>query len=248
LEESFYHEYAAAEDEHWWFEGRRAIIRELLGKWLPPSPGDRRKILDVGCGPGGMLDLLMEFGQVHALDPSVDAINYCRERVGDRVTLHLGGVPEGVPRGMSFDVITAFDVIEHLQDPVSGLRGLRSVLKSDGALVCTVPAFKFLWSIHDDINHHFRRYTREMLEREFHDAGFRVKYMSYFNSVLFPPIAAARLIGRLLPAAKEAKSDLFVPPQSVNRILTSVFSAEKYVLRNGSLPFGVSLIAIAVPA
>ncbi len=123
---------------------------------------------------------------------------------------------------MSFDVITAFDVIEHLQDAVSGLRGLRSVLKSDGALVCTVPAFKFLWSIHDDINHHYRRYTREMLEREFQDAGFRVKYISYFNSVLFPPIAAARLIGRLLPAAKEAKSDLSVPPQSVNRILTSV--------------------------
>ena len=247
MEESFYHEYAAAEDEHWWFEGRRAIIRETLSKWLPQGSRAHCKILDVGCGPGGMLDLLMEFGQVHALDPSEDAINYCRERVGNKATLHLGGIPDGVPENLMFDVLTAFDVIEHLEDAVSGMRRLKSVLKKDGSFVVTVPAYNFLWSVHDDINHHFRRYTRRLLNDHLKDAGFTVRYISYFNSILFPPIAIARLIGRLLPRNQNPKSDLSLPSSAINQILTSFFRSERYLMRMGSLPFGVSLIAVSTP-
>ena len=132
-----------------------------------------------------MLDLLTEFGEVHAIDSSEDALSYCRERLGNRARLHQGTVPEGLPGGISFDVVTAFDVIEHIKDGVAGLRGMKETLKPGGLLFCTVPAFKFLWSVHDDINHHFRRYTRSTLGKELVDAGYRVEYLSYFNMFSF---------------------------------------------------------------
>lgn len=245
MEQSFYHEYALAEADHWWFEGRRAILRNVMRKWLPKT--ERLKLLDVGCGPGGMLDLLTEFGEVHALDDSEDALGYCRERLGSRVALHKGSVLGGLPDGVEFDVITAFDVIEHVRDGAEGLRSLRAALKRDGLLFCTVPAYKFLWSIHDDINHHFRRYTAHMLREELVAAGFSVQYISYFNSLLFLPIAAARLLGRLFPTQRGSESDLSTPHHIFNTMLTSVFGIESHLLRAMRFPFGVSILAVASP-
>jgi SAM-dependent methyltransferase len=243
VEESFYHEYAEADERHWWFTGRQIIVRELLARWIPE--GKHPKILDVGCGTGGMLKLLAEFGETYGLDPSVEAIEYSRARAGDLVTLYHGGIPEGIPAGVKFDLITAFDVLEHMPDPVAALREIRASLAPGGLFICTVPAFKFLWSEHDDVNHHYRRYTRGMLKDELSNGGFELKYSSYFNSFLFPPIAAVRLIGRLRPRHEVPRSNEAIPPPAINWCLGALFGAERFLLRATPLPAGVSLAAVA---
>lgn len=245
MEESFYHEYAQADERHWWFAGRQRIVRDLIARSLPS--GKRPRILDVGCGTGGMLKLLAEFGETHGLEPFPDAVAYSRERAGHLATIHEGGIPDGVPRGMSFDLVTAFDVLEHLADAVAALCELRAAIAPGGIFICTVPAFRFLWSRHDDINHHFRRYTRAMLKGELESAGYEVKYISYFNTLLFPPIAAARLLGRLRPERDSGDSDLGMPSPAINQCLSAVFGAERYLLRVAPLPVGVSLAAVAIP-
>jgi SAM-dependent methyltransferase len=244
MEESFYHQYAECDERHWWFIGRQRIVRQLLDKWLPPL--EARRILDVGCGTGGMLKLLSEYGNLHGIDTSPEAIEYSRARAGDVATLHQGQVPDALPAGMSFDLITLFDVLEHMPEPVQTLIQLRAVLAANATLVCTVPAFSFLWSQHDDINHHYRRYTRDMLRSELERGGFEVRYSSYFNTLLFPPVALLRLVQRVLPKG-EGQSDFTLPPPFVNDVLAGVFGSERHLMRRVGLPFGVSLAMVAFP-
>lgn len=243
MDSSYYQEYAATEDKHWWFAARRDILRKILRKWLPPDPA--RRILDVGCGTGAMLELLREFGKAEGLDSSENAINHCRQRLGLDIELHEGDIPGKLPPGRSYDVVTAFDVIEHIADPLAALRQVRQLLTPSGLFICTVPAFQFLWGPHDEINHHYRRYARADLVAELKQSGFRVHWTSYFNTLLFLPIALYRLWNKATIGDKPPKSDLSAAPACINRLLRSILSAERVVLPTCSLPFGVSLVAIA---
>jgi SAM-dependent methyltransferase len=183
--------------------------------------------------------MLSAFGSVSGLDMSPLAVAYCRQRLGDKVDVRVGVVPDDL---VTADVVTMFDVIEHLEDDLGALRRIHAVLPPGGVLVCTVPAFSFLWSEHDVVNHHFRRYTHRTLRGRLESAGFTVERISYFNAVLFPMIAAVRL---LRPKGRRpGRSDMRMPAQWVNRILKKVFAAERFLLRFISLPFGVSLVAV----
>src|SRR5690242_65421 len=175
MEGYLFEEMARTEEHHWWFRGRRDVIEAVLRRYLPPA--SHRRILDVGCGTGGNLPLLQRFGHVEGLEGSTDALALCRRRLGPDFPLHQG----------------------HIPDAVGALRGLRSALAPDGLLVLTVPAFGFLWSEHDEVHHHQRRYTVDMLTGQLSAAGLRPRWSSYFNSLLFPPIAAVRLLQRLVP-------------------------------------------------
>jgi SAM-dependent methyltransferase len=239
---ALYHQFAQIEDTHWWFRGRRDVVQCAMRQWLPAHQTPR--ILDVGCGTGAMLELLSQFGSVEGLDCESAAIDYCRQRFGKAIELHNGLVPEGLPDGSEYDLITAFDVIEHIPDAVAALRGMRDLLAPRGHLVCTVPAYQFLWSSHDEINHHCRRYTERLLRSQLTDAGFKVRRASYFNTLLFPPIAAIRLARRAL-GLREAKSDFFEAPRPINEVLARLFRLESLLVPSISLPFGVSLIAVA---
>jgi SAM-dependent methyltransferase len=230
------------EAQHWWFEGRRRIIGDVLKRHLVPRT--HRTLLDVGCGTGGMFPLLATFGVVEGAESSDDA----RERALRKFPNHRVSpcwLPDTLPDG-AWDVVTAFDVIEHVDQPVQSLETMRDRLKTDGQLVVTVPAFEFLWSRHDEQNHHVRRYSRLELMSQLACAGFRVTWVNYFNSLLFPAVAAVRALEKRMPTRfRHEQADLQETAGVANGFLTALFGAERFAVSRRSLPFGVSLIAVA---
>lgn len=235
-----YEAHEQLEDTHWWFEGRRRVIARVLESQLVPRVG--RTILDVGCGTGGMFPLLSRFGQVEGTEYSADA----RERASRRfphVRVTPCSLPADLPQGQ-WHLVTAFDVIEHIDEPVAALSHLRDRLVPGGQLVLTVPAIQALWSRHDDINHHRRRYERGLLEEQLRRAGFDVTFVSYFNSLLLPAVAGVRALKKLARLEDDG-SDLKPLPPLLNGALTRLFSLEASALPRLTFPIGVSLIAVA---
>ncbi len=229
------------EDTHWWFEGRRRVLERVLARTLLPRTA--RRLLDVGSGTGGMFPMLSKFGDVTLVEASADA----RARAARRfpgARLLAGALPDQLPDG-AWDVVTAFDVLEHLEAPIEALRAMRSRLVYDGQLVVTVPAYQFLWSRHDDANQHFRRYSKTQLVSHLSSAGFRVAWVSYYNTLLFPAVASARFAERLLPSKFQGESDLSETKEPFNRALQELFALERWAVGRVSLPFGVSLVAVA---
>lgn len=247
METFLFDRFAEHEDRHWWFRGRRDVLVSVLDRFLPRAPeGGPRRLLDVGAGTGFMMEAMRRFGEVEGLETSPDARRHLKARLGKEVTLYEEPLPEGLPHGKRYDAITAFDVIEHIEDPAPSLRAIASALVPGGVFVCTVPAFQFLWSSHDDVNHHFRRYTRRQLVDELQRAGLRVEFSSYFNSWLFAPVAAVRLLQKVIPERGGSGSDMDVPPAApINFALERLFASERFLVPRVSLPFGVSLLAIA---
>jgi 2-polyprenyl-3-methyl-5-hydroxy-6-metoxy-1,4-benzoquinol methylase len=234
--------HAANEESHWWFAARRSIVLRLLRTEI----GEQRRplrLLDVGCGAGGMLEYLREFGEATGVDSARDAIRYAAEK---GVDVRAGSLPDGLPFGpeQRFDVVTLLDVIEHIDDDHASLRTIHGLLDPGGLLLLTVPAFPSLWSGHDVVNEHKRRYTRSDLRALLERAGFEVHTLSYFNTALFLPIAGARIVQRWLGGTTTGADEGSVP-RPVNAILRSIFAAERHVLGRLTLPFGVSLIASA---
>jgi SAM-dependent methyltransferase len=244
MDAALHHQFAEIERDHWWFQARRDIVASVLRRRL--GPGAPRRIFDAGCGTGEMLEMLTEFGRVSAVDLSEDAVRSCRGRFGDEVEVGQGGIPADLPGPGQVDMVTAFDVLEHIDDDAGALAAIQAVLPPGGVLALTVPAFAFLWGPHDVLSQHRRRYTRPRLRRLLEDAGFAVDRISYFNTLLFPAVAAVRGFRRLRPGRKEeARSDFTMPPPLVNTVLRRVFAAEAGFLRVASLPVGVSILAVA---
>ncbi|HEY4242106.1 MAG TPA: class I SAM-dependent methyltransferase [Kofleriaceae bacterium] len=242
MESEAYAALAHQEDHHWWFAGRRRILTDLLRAHLKPRDG--RRILDVGCGTGGMFQMLKPLGHVEGADGSQEAIGYATSRHPD-VTIHEVRLPDALP-GADWDLITAFDVVEHLDEPVASLAAMRDRLAPDGQVVVTVPAYDFLSSHHDVVHHHKRRYRRALLVEQLRAAGLRPTYTTHFNTWLLPAIASVRLAGRLLKVGNgHARGDLRDTPGPLNAALTWLFASERMALRVAPLPAGVSIFAIA---
>lgn len=247
MDPSLYETFARVAGDHWWFEGRRAVLREVMRRHL----GARRdlRLLDVGAGTFANLPMLEEFGSVVGLESSGEAIAIAKRQLGEqRVHAVQGALPGGVPGGRRFDVVTAIDVLEHLEQPVESLRAMHAALEPEGWLFVTVPAWQFLWSAHDDTNHHFRRYAPRQLRAHLEAGGFRVTWWSGYNALLFPAVAAVRLGQRALNLAPRRGMDLDEVREPLNSVLRAVFSAERFVVPRITLPFGVSLCAVARPA
>lgn len=243
MDAEFYRAYYDLEGRHWWFIGRRKLFLRLLERRFPPAarPID---VLDFGCGTGAFLEQLDRFGAVSAVDADASAVAFCHERGRDEVRLAPPGAP--LPfADAAFDLVTSLDVIEHIDDDVAALAELRRVLRPGALLLVAVPAYMFLWGKQDEISHHRRRYTASTLRRALADAGFRVDRTSYFNALLFPPIAAVRLGRRLLRRPGGRQSDFELGPAHLNGILGAVFGAEAGLVARRGLPFGVSLLALA---
>ncbi|MGC9003398.1 MAG: class I SAM-dependent methyltransferase [bacterium] len=239
MNEEEYERMFLLEDFYWWFKGRRLIVRSAL-KGVKID-----KVLDVGCGTGGNLSLFNGF--VVGVDVSMKALSLARRRKKD--ALLCLGQAENLPfKDNSFDLVLALDLLEHLPDDMKGLSEMHRVLKKGGSLLITVPAYKFLWSEHDEALHHFRRYSKGEIKGKMEKAGFTIKFISHAIVLPFFPIALFRLIQRLLKRKNEKpKTSLIILPPFLNDILFKILKGEANLIGKGiSFPFGVSIICRGV--
>ena len=230
-----------AEDRHWWYRGRRRLLdRVISGMALPPAA----RILDAGCGSGRNMVELARYGSVAGVEVSPESAGVARKReVGQVVEGSIDAMPFAED---SFDLAVCLDVIEHLEDDRAALVELRRVVAPGGALLVTVPAYPWLWSSHDTINQHQRRYTRRSLLAAAEGAGWRAERVTYFNSLLLPVAIAMRALERVRPAESETSPDLWIPPAPLNRLLEQPLHLEAAIIgHNGhTLPAGLSLLAV----
>jgi len=242
VDQSLYDSFYELEGKHWWFVARKKIIIRLIECYL--SRKEDNEILDIGCGTGLTMMGLKRFGAVVGLDSSPKAVGYARSR-GAQV--YQGTLPNDLPPAWQekFDLITLLDVLEHIEDDVQALASIHRMLKKGGLLICTVPAYPFLWSGHDRINGHKRRYMRSELTTKVEQAGFLIKKISYYNTFLAPLIAGSRLMRKIHPKHDLPKSDVYIMPRPLNMLLKWLFESESYVLPYVDFPFEISLICIS---
>lgn len=231
------------EESHWWYLGMQRIVGSLLRKYLDTSKTYR--ILDAGCGTGGMMQFLRRFGSVAGVDVADDALERCRCR--DLSRLAQGSVEHLPFASGSFDLLVSFDVIYHraVVDDRLALGEFHRVLSPGGLLLLRVPAYNWLRGAHDIAVHTERRYSRGELGHKLGGAGFRIQKLTYANSFLFPMEAMKRL---LEGSRRSLRPDLDLPSPLVNRALLGVLSVESVLLPAVSLPWGLSVVAVAKKA
>ncbi len=243
MEKEFYLQYAAVENKHWWFMGRRKIVEKVIQQLKLPV---NTEILEAGCGTGGNLAMLSRYGNISAMEIEEIACQIANER--KITTVKKGSLPDNIPLKGEYGLIVMLDVLEHIDDDIAALEALHSLLKPDGYLLITVPAFPFLWSRHDEINHHYRRYIKSTLQRVAIQGGYKLNYTTYFNFFLFPIVAIIRSLKKLLKIDEKnlnISSDLNIPRKPINKFLSYLFASERYFMKWFSMPFGVSLLLVA---
>ena len=239
MERSVYSHMADLDQRHWWYLGRRKVLAKLVERLVRPPEG--AAILEVGCGTGHNLEMLKAFGEVDAveLDESVRAI--AEGRLGRKVIADRLPELEGVDDGR-YDLICAFDVIEHTADDEAALAAISRKLGPGGKFALTVPAHQWMWSAHDAVNHHKRRYSKSTLKALIARSPLKLESIGYLNSLLFPLAVAERMVSKL--RGKE-EATLGIPPAPVNSALKSIFAFERHAIGRIPLPPGLSLYAIA---
>jgi len=247
MDKNYYKQYYHLEREHWWFTARLSILEKKVSQLLQQKPD--AKILNIGIATGATSIMLQQYGTVTSLEYDKECCEFVREKCGLEVV--NGSMTELPFDDGSYDLVCAFDVVEHIEDHSTAIQELRRVMAADGHYFLTVPAFMFLWSEHDEINHHYRRYTRASFGQLLTSQGLVKTYAGYFNSLLFIPIAAVRLVQNIFTkkdkSSSEKKSDFEGVNSSglINSVLKAVFLIEKPLISAGiPLPFGVSVMAI----
>jgi SAM-dependent methyltransferase len=229
-----------AEDRHWWYRGRRRVLARVIDALALPAPA---RILDAGCGSGRNMVDLERRGSVTGIELSDASVALALERGAGEVI--AGSVMQMPFADDSFDLAACLDVIEHLEDDLGALRELRRVVAPGGALLVTVPAYQWLWSGHDEVNHHQRRYTASSLRRVAELAGWQQVRSTHFNSLLLPVAVALRVLDRFSRKTTESSLDLWVPPAPLNWLLERPLLLEAALIgRGGRIPAGLSLLAV----
>ncbi len=240
MENELFDEMYKIETRHWWFVARRKIIESVIQKL---DFGKNPHILDAGCGNGDNLSLLSNYAEVVALERDDNALTRAQARHIGRVV--KGELPDNIPREIKKDndLIVMLDVLEHIDDDEKSMFVLRDLAKSNGAILITVPAYQFLWSSHDELHHHKRRYTARYLKNILENNGWEVDYISYFNTFLFPLALIDRIKQKIFPSSKDI--ELKMPHKYINSFFEKIFSLESNIIGKFSFPFGLSIIVVA---
>ncbi len=229
------------EEEYWWHVGRRYLIRRTLEHYLGASGS--LEILDVGCGSGRNLELLEQFGTVRGVEPEGPGLHACHEDGLDNV---VAGLADAIPfDDGSFDLVTSLDVLEHLDDDDAGLQEIHRVLRPAGYALITVPAYRFLWSVHDEALGHRRRYVASDLHRLLNNNGFVVVRRTYAISFALPAILGYRIAQGLFPPMHKRGATYVDVGKGSNWLLTQALKLESRILGRLDLPVGASILALA---
>lgn len=239
MERVVYDRMAELDELHWWYRARRQVLQALIERVVAPPPGAH--ILEVGCGTGHNLAMLGRFGKVDAIEVDAEARAFAEKRTGRPVSsAPLPALP-GIERG-HYDLVAALDVVEHIADDRAAVEALASCLKPGGKLLVTVPAHQWMWSAHDELNHHKRRYSKRALARLIEGSPLKLDRIGYFNSLLFPLAVGARMASKLTGRGGDDDS---LPPRPLNYLFERVFGAERRLIGTVPLPPGLSLFAVA---
>jgi SAM-dependent methyltransferase len=242
MERIVYDRMAELDERHWWYRARRDILATLITRKIK-LPADAR-ILEIGCGTGHNLQMLARFGEVDGIELDGAARAVAERRLGRSIGASPLPELEGVPDA-AYDLVAVLDVIEHVAEDRASLLTIARKLKPGGRILITVPAHQWMWSAHDEVNHHKRRYSARSLRELIEGAGLHVHLLSPFNALLFPLAAVVRLAGKL--TGRESSDDA-LPPAPLNTLFEKLFGLERYAIGRAPFPPGVSLVAIASAA
>lgn len=239
MRSDLYRDLYITEDEHWWHKAKRKIVSIFIQDY---GFHKNQIILDVGCGAGKNMEVLQSVGRVVGVDISKEAVDFCKKRGLKNVV--VGDITKLPFKNEKIDVITALDVIEHVEEKLALLE-VRRVLKKGGIVVITVPAYQWLWSEWDVVLHHKKRYTSKVLEKLLSEAGFRVQKISYLYSFLIIPVYLVRFFKKLLKRKGEYTSDFKLGNKFINKILLVAALLEQRYIKRYYMPFGTSIICVA---
>jgi SAM-dependent methyltransferase len=238
MERVVYDQMAELDQRHWWYKARREVLAALIRRLAPLPP--KGQILEIGCGTGHNLPMLSGFGHVDALELDDAARDLAEKRLGRKIMRaplpEIADVPD-----RHYDLVGAFDVIEHIDDDHAAVASIATKLKPGGKFVMTVPAHSWMWSAHDVVNHHKRRYSKRSLKALIEGSPLRLERVGYFNSLLFPAAVAERMVSK---ARGREDIDLKLPVAPLNKALERTFAQERHLIGRVPLPIGLSLYAV----
>lgn len=245
MQEEVYHSNYKTENTYFWFLSRNAIVYNTFQSICnPDNEISGSNLIDIGCGTGGFSSILQTNGfNMTGLDMEAIALDYCRKRgLTNLYNCYVHQVKDILP-DTNFKAAFALDVIEHIEDDNKAVSDIYDLLPHGSYFIATVPAYQWLWSNHDVIHMHYRRYTLKNFENLLKTNKFHIKYSSYFNTLLFPAVVGKRFLDKLLK--KENNSPVDEVSDSLNKILKLIFDQEKKLIPNVKLPFGLSIIVVA---
>lgn len=246
MDQQYFKEYYHLERVNWWFTVRRRILRDRIHRQLQSPKGIQS--LNIGAATGTTSDMLTEFGEVMSVEYDQECCDYTKTFI--KTPLIQGSITDLPFSNNSYDLVCAFDVIEHVEDDAKAVEEMMRVCKPGGYIAITVPAYAFLWGEHDVINQHFRRYTKTGLLKLLKNHPGKIVYQTYFNSILFLPIAAFRLFARGTSQLKGPKKETVESDHAIfgtegffNDLLAGIFSIDYFLLKWGfRFPAGVSIM------
>lgn len=232
----------AMEAKYWWHRGKRANVLSQIKKL---AKGKDLKILDVGCGTGYLLkELQKKYIDAYGIDISKQSLSFCKKR--DLNNLKHWDIEKNPYPQMTFDIVLALDVIEHIKDDNQAMKNIAKSLKKDGIVIFASPAFPYLWSYWDKLAGHYRRYDKKSLIKLFEDSGFKIEFVSFTNVLIFFPVIAIRIIKQKLGIKElnDSTSDFIKVPKLINQGLYLILRLETFISSFFTLPFGLSFIAV----